>query len=89
MNKTLQPILSHFQTRPLADPSARAEMPLSLDLGLTTVHVTRRENGWQLPDGQVLRFSQVERINAHKTSCFKLIDEKIFKVEEFSKYTNI
>ena len=64
-------------------------MPLSLDLGLTTVPVTKCQNGWQLPDGQILTHSQIERINTHETSCFQLVDGELIKAEVFSQYTNL
>ncbi len=59
-----------------------------MDLGLTTVKVTRHQNGWLLPDGQILTFSQITRINAQETSCFNFINGKLFKIEAFSEYTN-
>lgn len=89
MNQTIHPIFSYFQTRPLAEPAAPSKMPLSLDLGLTTDVVMKHQHGWQLPDGQILTTSQIKRINAHETSCFRLIDGSLLKAEAFSKYTNL
>jgi hypothetical protein len=83
------PIFSYYQTRPLVEPSAPSTMPLSLDLGLSTVKVTRQQNGWLLPDGQILTFSQIKQINTQETSCFRFVAGKLFKAESFSEYTNL
>lgn len=88
MTEPLSPILSHYQTRSLADHLSPAQIPMSLDLGLTTTTVTRHNLGWKLPDGQTLTFSQIERINSQDTSCFRFVEEELIKVEAFSEYTN-
>ncbi len=83
------PILSYYQTQPLANRDAPAEMPLSLDLGLTSVSINKHPNGWQLPDGQILTFSQIERVNTHVNSCFCLNEGELIKAEVFSQRTNL
>jgi uncharacterized protein len=88
MKENRHPIFSHYQTRPLADPNAPKTLPVSLDLGLTTTTVTRQEDGWQLPNGLILNFSQIAEINAQETSCFRLVNGKLLKVEAFSENTN-
>ena len=81
-------IFSHYQTRPLADKNAPPVMPLSTDLGLSTVAVKKVDNGWTLPDGQVLTFAQIKEINEDVNSCFLYFEGKITKIEAFSAYTN-
>ena len=84
---TLQPILSHFQTRPLAESPDRSEMPISTDLGLTASIVKRTSDGWLLPDGFSLTFDQIAEINADENSCFLLDEEGVHKAERFSAFT--
>jgi uncharacterized protein len=83
-----KPILSHFQTRPLADKTALDEVRLSLDLGLSTVDVQRKENFWLLPDGQHLTDDQVATVNEEENGCFILENDTFQKVEIFSEFTN-
>ena len=85
---TLKPIISHYQTQPLAENKDRPEMPLSLDLGLTTASVKQSSEGWLLPNGLCLTFEQVEVINKDENSCFLIDDDGIFKAETFSPFTN-
>lgn len=80
-------VFSHFQTRTLLDQSKPTMMPLSTDLGLSTVQVERMTSGWQLPDGQILTFAQIHIINEDKNSCFRIIDGQLKKVEAFSERT--
>ena len=88
MIKAIAPVLSHYQTQPLADRSGPAEMPLSLDLGLTRITSVRSQDGWKLPDGQTLTYAHIDHINAAENSCFKFIAEQLIKVEAFSEFTN-
>lgn len=81
-------IFSHYQTRPLSISNTAAVIPLSTDLGLTAQTAKRTPEGWLLPDGQVLTFTQVDRINKEENGCFRLIDGELHKVEAFSDFTN-
>lgn len=63
-------------------------MPLSTDLGLSTVQVKKVEIGWALPDGQALTFEQIKAISEDENSCFLYFKGRITKVEAFSAYTN-
>lgn len=80
-------ILSHYQTRPLADNNAPSTMPLSTDLGISTIQVERSPDGWRLPSGEVLTHDQIVTINEDENSCYRLIDGSLLKVEAFSEYT--
>jgi len=81
-------IFSHYQTRPLADKNALPVMPLSTDLGLSTVQAKKTKLGWELPDSQVLTFEHIKEINEDMNSCFLYDEGSITKVEAFSAYTN-
>jgi hypothetical protein len=81
-------ILSHYQTRPLADAPERPEMPISTDLGLTTSLVKKTSKGWKLPDGLCLTFDQVAAINAEENSCFLFDEDGLHKAEIFSSFTD-
>ena len=81
-------ILSHYQIAPLMEKNAPPVLPLSTDLGLTTVEVHRSASGWSLPDGQLLSVSQMELILGDQNSCFQLRDGELEKVEAFSPHTD-
>ena len=80
-------IFSHFQVAHLLSENASAVMPLSTDLGLSTIQVEKVNGGWQLPNGEVLSFAQIQVIHEDKNSCFIFSDEQIRKVEAFSETT--
>jgi predicted methyltransferase len=80
-------IFSHYQTEALIDPNLPAKMPLSMDLGISTVTVEKTNSGWQLPNGETLSFAQIQIINEDKNSCFLFIDGQLRKVEAFSETT--
>jgi predicted methyltransferase len=44
--------------------------------------------GWQFPNGELLSFAQVEKINNEQNSCFLLINGELRKAEGFSPLTN-
>ena len=81
-------IFSHFQTRQLVKKNTPSVMPLSTDLGLTVVEVRKTQGGWQLPDGNILTYSQIDTINKDENSCFHLVNGELQKIEAFSARTN-
>ncbi len=81
-------IFSHYQTHPLADKDALPVMPLSPDLGKSTLQVKRTSNGWHLPNGEELTFTQIKTINENENSCYRLIKGSLVKVGVFSENTN-
>jgi hypothetical protein len=82
-----QIILSHFQTQALVGKGVPSVMPLSTDLGLSSVQVERTGSGWRFPNGEIISFAQIQIINDDKNSCFLFIDEQLHKVEAFSEMT--
>jgi predicted methyltransferase len=85
---TLKPIFSHFQTRPLLAQKEADSVQSSADLGMTTATLQRVENGFALPDGQVLTFQHMEQINDDENGCYQLMNGEPHKVEFFSDFTN-
>jgi hypothetical protein len=81
------PILSRYQINPLIGADA-AVLPLSPDLGCSTVEVQRVASGWLLPGGQILSKAHLETIQADQNSCFSLVDGQLEKVQTFSPRTN-
>lgn len=80
-------IFSHFQVAPLLKENLPSIMPLSMDLGLSTVQVNRVSSGWRLPNGEILTTPQIQVINEDKNSCFLFSEGQIRKVEAFSETT--
>jgi len=81
-------IFSYYQIRPLVEENAPSKLPLSTDLGLSTVQVEQVPSGWQFPTGELLRLSQIKIINEDENSCYRLVMDKLEKVEAFSVFTN-
>ncbi|MEA3327096.1 MAG: spermine synthase [Chloroflexota bacterium] len=81
-------ILSHFQTRPLVGKNALSTMPLSTDLGRSYVQIYKTKSGWELQNGEILTYSQVQAINQDENSCYVLRDGKLEKVGLYSERTN-
>ncbi|MDY6847382.1 MAG: spermine synthase [Chloroflexota bacterium] len=80
-------IFSHYQTRALTTQGVPSIMPLSTDLGRSTVQVEKTNSGWRLPNGEILSFAQIQIINEDQNSCFLFIDGQIRKAEAFSETT--
>jgi predicted methyltransferase len=80
-------IFSHFQVAHLINEDPSPEMPLSTDLGLSTIKVKKVKSGWQLPNGETLTLAQIQVINEDKNSCFLFTNGQIRKVEAFSETT--
>ncbi|QRN84192.1 methyltransferase domain-containing protein [Chloroflexota bacterium] len=85
---SIKPIFSHFQTRLLARPEELGPFQGSLDLGMSQITLQRVNEGYLLPDGQLLTDEQVLKINEDENGCFILEDNKLRKVEFFSAFTN-
>ena len=81
-------ILSHYQVADLLDKNARQALPLSLDLGLSTVDVHKSASGWSLPDGQILSDTHLETIQEDQNGCYQLVEGELVKVEAYSPSTD-
>lgn len=80
-------IFSHFQVAHLLKENTPGVMPLSMDLGLSTIQVEKMDAGCRLPNGEILTIAQIQVISEDKNSCFLFSDGQIRKVEAFSKTT--
>ena len=79
--------LSHYQARPMlrARDQGLDAVKTSLNLGRTPVELRVRENGVQLPEGSVLLWEAIEEILKHESSCFRLHDGELRKIQAFSE----
>jgi uncharacterized protein len=80
-------ILSHFQTRQITKQSNASKITISTDLGLSTTCIERIDQGWDLPNGEVLTDQQVAQITQDENSCYQLSNGELIKIEYFSEYT--
>ena len=81
-------IISHFQTRSLVGKNTPSTMSLSTDLNRSYVQISKTKSGWELPNGEILTFSQVETINQDENNCFVFRDGKLEKAGLYSERTN-
>jgi hypothetical protein len=81
-------IFSHYQVSPLMAADAAEVMPLSPDLGLSTLEAHRSEIGWSLPGGQTLTHAHLDTILADQNSVYRLTEGGLEKIEAYSPRTN-
>lgn len=88
--RSLAPILSHFQTRPLleAREQGKSQALVSTDLGLTQVPGILSAHGVKPPDGPAIPWRTIEEIAAADSSCFVIEDGKARKIQFFSETLN-
>jgi len=63
-------------------------MSLSTDLNRSYVQISKTKSGWELPNGEILTFSQVETINQDENNCFVFRDGNLEKAGLYSERTN-
>ena len=81
-------IFSHFQAHPLVKIDTPSAMLLSTDLNRSYIKINKAKSGWQLPNGEILTFSQVQTINQDENSCFTYHEGKLIKAALYSERTN-
>lgn len=83
-------VLSHVQARPLlqAWEAGVRTQAVSLDLNLSLTPVALSAAGVDLPDGQTLPWSEVERIASDENTCFFAEDGEAIKIQFFSDFLN-
>ena len=81
-------IFSHFQAHPLVEIDTPSAMLLSTDLNRSYIKINKAKSGWQLPNGEILTFSQVQTINQDENSCFTYHEGKLIKAALYSERTN-
>ena len=82
-------VLSHYQAAPLLQARENGLTSLSHtpDLGLTKVEVFLNDRGVEYPNGQILAWSDIERIAIAENKCFIVEVDSIFEIKSFSEYT--
>lgn len=89
-SRSLPPVLSHFQARPLLAARDKGAGPalISTDLGLTQVQGILNAEGVALPHGPAIPWSTIEEIAASDSSCFLIEDGNAQKIQFFSETLN-
>jgi uncharacterized protein len=83
-------VLSHYQTGDLLNARSlgRSQVEVSLDLNRSMSQVSLREDGVELPDGQVLPWSEVEEIDRTENVCFLIEGGKAHRIQFYSDALN-
>lgn len=83
-------ILSYIQAEALltAKQQRKVELEVSPDLGLTTVTVKLLDEEVEFPQGERVRWSDIERIKKATTNCFIVKENAVQTIQTFSEYTN-
>lgn len=83
-------VLSHVQASVLlrGQQARKSSLPISTDLGLTTVEVSLDSDHIAFPDGHLLTWEGVERIRKSSNNCFLLEGDELRKIRIFSEATN-
>jgi predicted methyltransferase len=83
-------VLSYSQARALDQgrQAGQAVVPVSPDLGLSTVQVRLEAERAVFPDGQWLSWEEVEAIGRDESVCYLIGDAGIEKIQCFSEFLN-
>jgi predicted methyltransferase len=80
-------ILSHIQLEPIlhARREGQTHATTSLDLGLTSAEVMLNADHIRLPDGQMLTWDVLARIEKSDNACFAIEDNNATRIQVFSE----
>lgn len=83
-------ILSYIQAEALltAKQQGKVRLEVSPDLGLTTVTVNLLDEEVAFPQGERVRWPDIERIKKATTNCFIVKGNGVQTIQTFSEYTN-
>lgn len=83
-------ILSYIQAEALltAKQQGKVRLEVSPDLGLTTVTVNLLDEEVAFPQGESVRWPDIERIKKATTNCFIVKENGVQTIQTFSEYTN-
>ncbi|HET9957730.1 MAG TPA: hypothetical protein VFQ61_24700 [Polyangiaceae bacterium] len=68
-----------------ARQTAPAELPCSLDLGLSEVTASLESEGVRLPGGAFVTWAQLEHVRDHENACFELQDDELHVIRCYSE----
>src|SRR5450432_1231134 len=83
-------ILSYIQAEMLltAKRQGKTVLEVSPDLGITTVTVKLLDEDVEFPQGERVRWPDIERIKKATTNCFIVKENRVQMIQTFSEYTN-
>jgi len=83
-------VLSHYQAKKVLDAqlNGMGSVNISLDLGLSTTQLLLHPQGLQLPDGNLLKWIDVEEIAKSSSSCYVIDDESLRAIQFYSEQTD-
>ena len=83
-------VLSHYQIKKVLDAqlNGMGSVNISLDLGLSTTQLLLHPQGLQLPDGNLLKWIDVEEIAKSSSSCYVIDDESLRAIQFYSEQTD-
>ena len=83
-------ILSYIQAEALltAKSQGKAVLEVSPDLGITIVTVKLLDEDVEFPQGERVRWPDIERIKKATTNCFIVKENRVQMIQTFSEYTN-
>ncbi len=83
-------VLSHFSAGKImeAHHQKTAQILVSLDLGISVQEVSIADDGVLFPDGQILGFSDIQKIQKNPQVCFVIEHNKPKKIHLFSEATD-
>jgi uncharacterized protein len=83
-------ILSYIQAEMLltAKRQGKTVLEVSPDLGITTVTVELLDEDVEFPQGERVRWPDIERIKKATTNCFIVKENRVQMIQTFSEYTN-
>ena len=84
-----QVVLSHYQAKVVLDAqrNGMGMVSVSLDLGLSTVQLPIDAQGLQLPDGNLLKWGDLEEIANSTSSCYVIEDGAPDAIQYYSEAT--
>ncbi|MFZ0544055.1 MAG: methyltransferase domain-containing protein [Candidatus Promineifilaceae bacterium] len=83
-------VLSHFQAQTLlkAYQGSLTILAVSLDLGISSVEISLKGTGVELPDGSMLGWEDVTAVSQNENACYLVEDGRLEKIQFFSETLN-
>ncbi len=83
-------VLSYIQAEELlnAKRQGKTSLEVSPDLAITTVTVKLSDDGVAFPEGECVKWLDIERIKKSITNCFIVKEDGVQAIQTFSEHTN-